>query len=86
MTNHDNLTPDPCSSDRQYHRFCHLDLPDLEDFELTDEIYYLRSVLWGSPIDHWCRQRVMALETEISKRRGYTRIISRPKLAEGVQL
>ena len=83
----DILIPDPTSSDQQYKRFYHLDLPELEDVELTDEFHYLRAHLWELPADKWLRERVKALETELYKRRGDTRFEfsrkPRPKLAEG---
>lgn len=86
----DVLIPDPLNSDRQYARFYHLDLSDLEDIELTDELNYLRPLLWGLPADHWLRERVRELEKELSKRRGDTSFRSsgqrKPKPAEGVKL
>ena len=90
MTSFDALVPDPLSSDRQYARFNHLDLSGLEDIELTDELHYLRSLLWGLDSSHWLRERVKALEAETSKRRyntGYEfRGQPKPKPAEGVKL
>lgn len=68
----DILVPDPLSSDQQYARFYHLDLSEMEDIELTDELHYLRSLLWGLDSSHWLRERVKALEAETSKRRYYT--------------
>ena len=86
----DVLIPDPLSSDRQYERFYHLDLPELEDTELKDELHYLRPLVWGLPVEHWLRERVKALEAETSKRRyntGYEfRGQPKPKPAEGVKL
>ena len=90
MTSFDALVPDPLSSDRQYARFNHLDLPGLEDIELSDELYALRPLLWGLSGDHWLRERVQMLEDELVKRRGNTghefRGWPKPKLAEGVKL
>ena len=40
-----NLVPSPLSSDHEYYRFHHIDLPDLDDTHLTDELYYLRPCL-----------------------------------------
>jgi predicted nucleotidyltransferase len=86
----DVLVPDPLQSDRQYARSYHLDLPELGDTELKNELYALRPLLWGLPSEHWLRERVKAIESEISKRRGNAghkfRGQSKPKLAEGVQL
>lgn len=86
----DILMPDPLAGDQQYKRFYHLDLPELEDTELTDEFHYLRAHLWGLLADNWLRERVKALETELYKRRGDTRFEfnrkPRPKSAEGVTL
>ena len=62
------LIPDPISSDKQYARFHHLDIEGFEDFELVDELYALRPLLWGLPSDHWLRKRVAALESELRKR------------------
>lgn len=84
------LTPDPLDSDRQYARFYHLDLPSLDNTEVKDEFYTLRSCLWKLPPDHWLRERVKALNAELYKRRGNTgydfREKPKPKLAEGVIL
>ena len=86
----DALIPDPLSSDQQYTRFYHLDLAELEDTELTDELHALRPLLWGLTAEHWLRERVKAIESEISKRRGDTghnfRGQPKPKPAEGVKL
>jgi len=85
----DVLIPDPLSSDQQYTRFYHLDLPELEDTELTDELYALRPLLWGLPPEHWLRERVKALEAEMIKHRGNTsqfRARTKPELAKGVKL
>ena len=84
------LIPDPFSSDRQYERFYHFDIPSLEDTELIDELYALRPFLWGLSAEHWLRERVKALEGELIKRRGNTgnefRGRPKPKPAEGVTL
>ena len=83
----DLLIPDPLFSDRQYARFYHLDLLELEDTELTEELYALRPLLWRLEANHWLRERVKAIESEISKRRHNTyEFRGRPKLAEGVKL
>jgi len=86
----DVLIPDPLSSDQQYARFYHLDIPSLEDGELTDELYALRPLLWGLQGDHWLRERVAKLGAEVIKRWGNTgnefRVRQKPKLAEGVKL
>ena len=63
------LIPDPVNSLDQYYRFQHLDVPRLDDNELTDELYALRPLLWGLPDDHWLRDRVKMLEAENMKRR-----------------
>ena len=85
----DVLIPDPLQSDRQYARFCHLDLPDLENSEVQDELWALRPLLWGLTADHWLRGRILALEEEL-RRRGATRYEPsrrpKPKSAEGVKL
>ena len=64
----DGLIPDPLSSDRQYLRFHHLDLSNLNDMELVDEFNRLRTLLWGAPPNHWLRERVARLESELRKR------------------
>jgi hypothetical protein len=82
--------PDPLLSDRQYYRFYHFDLSEMEDMELTDELHYLWPLLWRLDTQHWMRGRVKALEVEISKRRGAARYEPsrqrKPKPAEGVKL
>lgn len=84
------LIPDPLDTDRQYARFYHLDLSELEDSELTDELHYLRPLLWGLDPQHWLRERVQMLEKELAKRRGAARYEPsrqrKPKPAEGVRL
>ncbi len=86
----DALIPDPVASDRQYNRFYHFDIEGLEDTELIDELYALRPLLWGRSPNHWLRERVRMLETELIKRRGHIRDELRgrlkPKPAEGVTL
>ena len=86
----DVLIPDPLSSDRQYAQFYHLDLPELEDTELTDGLYALRPLLWGLDSNHWLRERVQMLEKELAKRRGAARYEpsrqQKSKPAEGVKL
>lgn len=63
------LIPDPLNSDAQFARFYHFDLSDLDDTELLDELNCLRPLLWGLPVDHWLRQRVQALERELTSRK-----------------
>lgn len=86
----DILVPDPLLNDRQYERLYHFDIPSLGDVELTDELNYLRPLLWGLPPDHWLRERVRMLDAERIKRRGATRYEfskqPKPKPAEGVML
>jgi len=90
MTDWDALVPDPLVSDRQYDRFYHLDLSELEDMELTDGLNYLRPLLRGLDPQHWFRERVGMIEAELRKRRGDTTYRSsgqrKPKPAEGVKL
>jgi len=85
-----DLIPDPLSSDRQFERYYHYDLADMETGELLDELYVLRPMLWGLPSEHWLRERVKMLEAEMIKRRGNTshefRGQPKPKQAEGVKL
>jgi len=84
------LVPNPLDSDSQYHRFHHIDIAALEDLELLDELWALRPLLWGSPPDHWLRERVNKLEGELQRRSvdSSYKLSSRPKLklAEGVKL
>ena len=84
----DVLIPDPLSSDRQFARFYHLDLSELQDRETTDELHYLWLQLWGLDSDHWARARVQILEEELARRRGVARYepSRKPKPAEGVKL
>jgi hypothetical protein len=63
-----HVVPDPLSSNKQYARFRHLDIDGLQDSELVDERYALRPLLWGLPSDHWLRERVAVLESELRKR------------------
>jgi hypothetical protein len=90
VTSSDALVPDPLISDRQFARFNHLDLSELENEELTDELHALRPLLRGLPPEHWIRQRVLKLEHELAKRRGDISFRSsgrpKPKPAEGVKL
>lgn len=90
MADLDAFLPDPLSNDQQFARFYHLDVPELEDIELTDELYALRPLLWGLLPEHWLRERVKALEAELAKRRGDIRYKpsrhQKPKPAEGVKL
>ena len=87
------LIPDPLDNDKAYCRFYFLDLPDLELSDLRDELYALRPLLWGLPKDNWLRQRVEALQAEITRRKYSDSQLpqatpkARPKrLAEGVKL
>ena len=64
------LIPDPLNSDSEYARFNHFDIPELDNSELTDELNYIKALLWEVPAGHWLRQRVKALERELAKRRG----------------
>jgi len=89
MINPDALVPNPLASNGQHRRFYCLDIPSLEDTELTDEFYALRPHLWGLPEIHWLRERVAQLETEMTKRRGnmehnFTKQ-QKPKIPQGVK-
>lgn len=68
IADQDSLTPDPLSSSRQHRRFYCTDLDGLEDVELEDEFYYLRSHLLGLPSVCWPRERCILLEQEIRRR------------------
>ena len=68
MIDEGSLTPDPLVSSRQYRRFYCIDLGELEDTELEDEFYYLRSHLLGLPPVCWPRERCILLEQEINRR------------------
>ena len=86
----DVLIPDPLYSDGEYQRFYHLDLPELDDTQLTDEVNYIRPLLWRLESVHWLRARAKMIEGEIRKRRGDTAYKARgqrkPKPAYGVRL
>ncbi|MFC2034883.1 hypothetical protein ACFLUJ_02045 [Chloroflexota bacterium] len=90
MTDRDTSVPNPLISEQEYARFYHLDIPELENVELTDELHYFRSLLWGLPTEHWLRERVSQLEAELQKRkfdvRNWTSKRRKPKPAEGVKL
>jgi hypothetical protein len=83
-----NVIPDPLISLEQLNRYCHSDITELEDTELTDEMNALRPLLWGLDSDSWLRDRVKRLETELAKRRsGDTVVFQFPsKQAEGVEI
>ena len=88
-----NLIPDPLNSDTEYDRFNHFDIPALDDTQLTDELNYIRALLWGIPAEHWLRDRAKMLETEITRRKygdsqpPQAKSKARPKrLAAGVKL
>jgi hypothetical protein len=66
------LVPNPCFSFGQFQRFYCLDLAELTDESLRDELLALQPKLWGLPAGHWLRGRVLALETEMIKRRRVT--------------
>ena len=70
--------PDPVLSDTQYDRFYHFDIPGMADDKLKDELWALRSQLFGLPARHWKRDRVQALEKE-SRRRFYKPVTQMPK-------
>jgi hypothetical protein len=92
MADTTTIIPDPLRSDREYCRYHHIDLADLDDTQLRDELNALRPLLWGLDKDDWLRQRVAALETEIAKRKysGKQQAIAKPKpkqhAVEGVKL
>jgi hypothetical protein len=67
------LIPDPLNSDVEYDRFNHFDIPELDDTQVMDELNYIKALLWGLPVDHWLRERVKALESELSRRRFTTK-------------
>lgn len=68
MVARDGLIPDPLKSRQQYDRYYHHDIPGLNDTTLTDEIHALRPLLWGLDSVHWLRERVKALEAELTVR------------------
>ena len=86
----DILVPNPLTSDRQYLRFHHLDVPELDGEELMDELHYLQPLLWGLNPQHWLRERVRMIESELIKRGIQTTYKSSPKRtakpARGVDL
>jgi len=65
-----SLRPNPFYSDRDWFRYNFLDIEGMEDRDLYDEYFALRSLLWGLPEDDWCRERVRMLGQELAKRRG----------------
>lgn len=87
------ITPNPLSSDTEFNRYYHYDIPGAELSDLQDELYCLRPLLWGLPQNHWLRERVSQLQAEITKRKysGHDLPQGKPKvkpkrLAEGVKL
>ena len=75
----DKLVPNPMSSDREYSRYYYLDLPDLDDSELSDELDYLLPCLRGLPRNHWLRERVVRMEYEQQTRGSASIEPGRPK-------
>jgi len=65
-----SLRPNPLYSDMQYLRYYNLDIANMDDQDLADEFYTLRSLLWGLPRNDWLRERVKLLGRELAKRRG----------------
>jgi len=85
------LIPDPLDSDRQFERFHHFDIPNLDDTEIINELHALYPLLWwGLPNDCWLHERVKALNMESYKRRVDTRFgfrgTPKPALSQGVKL
>ena len=64
----DKRVPDPLASSKEYARFYHLGLCELENSEIVEELDYLKPLLYGEPEDSWLRQRVARLEAEIQRR------------------
>lgn len=60
--------PDPMYSYQQFIRYNHLDIPDLDDEELKEELWSLRSLLFWLPPRHWIRDRVRELGKEYGRR------------------
>jgi len=62
MGDQDALVPNPLVTDKEYRRFYHVNLCGLEYEELTDELHYLRPLLWGLDSIHLLRERVFPNE------------------------
>lgn len=67
---YNRVIPDPLDTDHQYYRFHHLDLPNLDETELEDELNTLKPLLWGIPMCHWLRDRVLHLKAELRRRQA----------------
>lgn len=78
------LVPDPLYSDREYERFYHYDITNMETEDLLCELCSTRCQLWLLKSDRfarmlglfeqsrrigWLRERVSRVETELRKRR-----------------
>ncbi len=63
------LVPNPMDTDTSFYRFHNLDSDKLSENELADEYHALRPQLWGLSPNHWLRNRVAALESELQRRR-----------------
>lgn len=89
MNNNANYVPDPLDTYSQYARFYHLDIAVSADSDLIEEVWAIRSLLWGLPADDWLRERHQKLEAELRKRHWRETEYSARKIptkAEGVQL
>ena len=82
------LIPNPLDSDKEYQRYHHRDLADMDIGDLLDELYSRRCQLWllksdrfsrmVSPFEQrrrteWLRERISRIETELRKRRYVAR-------------
>ena len=89
------LIPDPLYSDREYERFYHYDITNMETGDLLCELCSTRCQLWLLKSDRfarmlglfeqsrriaWLQERILRIEAELRKRRYATREIrSQPK-------
>lgn len=80
-----SMVPDPFDTDKQFERSHHLDIPGAQASDLLEEPYGIRSQMWFLKSEHtrqrlgwfeqgrritWLRERVAAIEGELSRRRG----------------
>jgi hypothetical protein len=97
-----NLIPNPFDSDKEFNRFYHYDLPDMEVEDLLCELCATRYRLWLLSRSsrllslyeqrqriRWYQERIHRIEAELRNRRyvaWHGRSQPKPKLAEGVRL
>ncbi|MBT9260209.1 MAG: hypothetical protein KM310_10760 [Clostridiales bacterium] len=82
-----NIIPQPFDSEKQFLRYHHLDLPDLDSFRLWQEEEITKQILaWVDPKSEeaaWLLQRLTAIETERERRQGKAAVMNHRHAAWG---